>query len=89
VTDFSRLDAADRWLGVVRDWLYDKTHDVGIDAWNTDPALRQARERAARLAALARARRAREAQRLAVNGTPASRARLSTVRGRDRVPARS
>jgi hypothetical protein len=61
VTDSGRAESAGAWLGTVQDWIYDKTHAVGIDAWNTDPALRETRNRALRLAALARARSGRAA----------------------------
>lgn len=53
MTDPERAEA---WLGTVRDWTYDKTLTVGIDAWNNDPALRETRDRATRLAVLARVR---------------------------------
>jgi hypothetical protein len=61
MSEADRAESAERWLGTVQDWIYDTTHRVGIDAWNTDPALCQARNRALRLATLARVRRDRAA----------------------------
>jgi len=91
VSDFSRAERADNWLGKVRDWFYDKTGAVGVDAWNYDPALRQTRERSVRLLVRAVNRRERAIADLAARGTPetATRVRLNTVRGRDRARVRS
>lgn len=88
MTDFSRAERADDWLGKVRDWFYDKSATVGVDAWNFDPRLRQTRERSVRLLVRAVNKREREIGALAARGTPevAARVRLNTVKGRDRDP---
>ena len=64
MTDFERAERADRWLAAVSDWIYDRTHAIGIDAWNFDPAQRESRERACRLLARAVSRREQEIVRL-------------------------
>jgi hypothetical protein len=75
----SELERAERWLGVVQDWIYDRTHAVGIDAWNFDTRLRKTSNRAYRLAALATKKRDRAA------GIPAR----PVTRAHDRARTRS
>jgi len=91
MTDFTRAERADRWLGVVRDWIYDRTHDVGIDAWNYAPAQRESRERAVRLLVRAVNRREREISRLRAAGvtSTAARVRLNSDRAHHRARVRS
>lgn len=52
-------ESADRWLAAVRDQIYDRSTEAGIDAWIADPQARVTRERAARLLVLAVKRRDR------------------------------
>jgi hypothetical protein len=75
----STLEGADRWLGKVRDWFYDKTGAVGIDAWNRDPRLRVTRERSVRLLVLAAKKRDRAA------GIPARPVTRAHDRARTRI----
>lgn len=91
MADFTRAERADRWLAVVRDWIYDRTHTVGIDAWNSDPALRESRERACRILVRAVNRREQEIKRLGAAGVSdvAARVRLNTDRAHHRARARS
>jgi hypothetical protein len=91
MADFSSAERADRWLGIVRDWIYDRAHAVGTDAWNSGPAQRESRERACRILVAAVKRREREITRLGAAGVPgtAVRVRLNTERAHHRARARS
>jgi len=91
MADFTGAERADRWLAAVRDWIYDRTHAVGIDAWNYAPEQRESRERSVRLLVRAVNRREREISRLAAAGvtSTAARVRLNTDRAHHRARARS
>lgn len=67
---FDRLDAADSHMGRVLDQIRRRAAASGLDAWNNDPALRQARERSVRLLVRAVNRRDREEANLVNAGVP-------------------
>ena len=70
MTDYSRLDSADDFLAAVSRWVGRRVMRAGVGNWNRDPALREIRERSARMLDRAAARRVREQDALVRSGVP-------------------
>jgi hypothetical protein len=70
VADFSKLDSARDFLVRALAVIRERTDAVGVDAWISDPAQREARERSVRILTSTVKRVDREADALVRAGVP-------------------